>query len=234
VKKGVKVLITILYIVLAAALFFVCFQLFRVRNIKVEGSASPDYIKSICGISTGDSTLFIDTQKAMDAIEQEPWLKAVDVKIVYPDKVVITAQQRQIAAYIEKGSNLLAIDIECVVLRAQETGEVNMPVITGMQMDVFEVGKTIGCTDTFLLGVAKRLLGELEGRQLDIVKIDLSLAANIVLETGSGLYIELGDDTDIDLKLDLANAAIAELAGKGKTAGILDVSAVTSAYYREN
>ncbi len=231
-KKRVFVIVVIL--LLASALLFVCYQLFTVRSIIIEGSAPHDYIRSICGLEEGKSIFFSDTKAAYKIIEEEPWLKPVEVKKVYPDKIIITVQQREIAAYVENGDVLLAIDEECVVLRAEQTENADLPVITGLKADVFEVGKTIGCADKFLLEVAKKVIIELEGREMDIEKIDVSFAANIVLETKQGMSIELGDDTQLGDKLRLAQATIEELSSRGDTAGILDVSAVTSAYYREN
>ncbi len=78
------------------------------------------------------------------------------------------------------------------------------------------------------------MIEKIEGRGLDVEIIDVSFAANIVLQTRQGMSIKLGDDTQLDEKLRLAQATIEELSVRGDTAGILDVSAVTSAYYREN
>lgn len=228
-----KAFIIILFILLTAGFLFVCFQLFRVRSIIVEGSAPADNVKSVCGIEEGKSIFLVDTQAAFDAIEEQTWLKAVEVVRVYPDKIKITADQRQIAAYVQQGDVLLAIDKECVVLMAEASEPIDMPIINGLPMDVFEVGKTIGCSDKFILDIAEKLLDELEGRELKVERIDVSFAANIVLVTESEMRIELGDDMQLDAKLRLAQATIKELTSRGDTSGTLDVSAVTSAYYRE-
>ena len=233
-RKGRKTIIVTSFVVLAAALLFVLFQLFRVRSIMIEGSASEAYIKSICGIEKGDSVFLVDKQAALDAIETDPWLKAVSVSVVYPDKIKIQAEQRQIAAYIKKEDVILAIDKECIVLRTEQTEKTDFPLITGVKMDVFEVGKVIGCPDVFMIGVLERLLAILEDSELRITQIDASFAANLVVKTNEGLMIELGDDTELPQKLKLAGAAIEELKKRGYTFGILDVSSVTTAYYREN
>lgn len=233
-RKGAKVLIIISIIVLVLALLFVCYQLFRVRAISVVGGASADYVKSLSGINIGDSTFLVDKQAAFEQIEAEPWIKAVNVEIIYPDKIKIEAEQRQIEAYVIYEDVLLAIDGECTVLSAGDIKEVDMPLVRGLQMDVFEVGKTIGCGDRFMLNVTERVLKELGKSTLDIKFIDVSLAANIVLETKQGMSIEIGDDTNLSAKLKLASATIKELELSEKNIGILDVSAVSSAYYRAN
>ena len=95
-------------------------------------------------------------------------------------------------------------------------------------MDVFEVGKTLGCGDKFMLVVTERLISELRESTLDVISIDVSLAANIVLETKQGLSIEIGDDTNLSAKLKLAEATIKELGLSDNNGGILDVSAVST------
>ncbi len=62
----------------------------------------------------------------------------------------------------------------------------------------------------------------------------MSLAANIILTTDSGVTIEIGDDTQLAQKFALAQNSLKWLQRSEKTGGILDVSSVTSAYYREN
>lgn len=227
-------LIIISIIVLILALLFVCYQLFRVRAINVSGSAPADQVRELCGIKTGDSIVLVDKQAALEKIEAETWIKAVDVSVAYPDKIEITADKRKIAAYVVYNEMLLAIDSECVVLDVGEIKQVDMYLIKGLQMDVFEVGKTLGCGDKFMLGVIERLIMELGKSTLDVTIIDVSLAANIVLETELGLKIEIGDDMNLSAKLKLAEATIKELELSDKNGGILDVSAISNAYYRAN
>lgn len=227
-------LIIISIIVLVLALLFVCYQLFRVRAINISGSAPVDQVRKLCGIEIGDSIFLVDKQTALEQIEAEQLIKAVDVSIEYPDKIEIIADQRQIAAYTVYNDMFLAIDGECVVLDVGEIKQVDMPIIKGLQMDVFEVGKMLGCGDKFMLGVTERLIMELGKSTLDVTIIDVSLAANIVLENELGLKIEIGDDTNLTAKLKLAQATIKELELSDKNGGILDVSAVSNAYYRAN
>ena len=224
----------VLLIVLIIALLFVAFQLFLVRGIFVTGNVSDEYVISLSGIEQNQSVFLINELAAFEQIDAEPWLKAVEVEVKYPDKVFITVQKREIAAYVDKGDDYLAIDSEGVLLRVVPKSSVSLPVVHGLQMDKFEVGKPLGALDTFVLGVVQRLLVQLGDSDLNIAGIDVSLAANIILETHDGIEIEIGDDTQLSAKFELAVNSLLWLQEKEKTGGILDVSAVTSAYYREN
>jgi cell division protein FtsQ len=233
-RRGRRIAVIVLLIVLIIALLFVVYQLFLVRGIFVTGNVSEEYVISLSGIEQNQSVFFINEETALEKIDAEPWLKAVEVKVKYPDKVFITAEQREIAAYVDKGDDYLAIDSEGVLLRVVPKSQVSLPVVYGLQMDKFEVGKTLGALDTFVLGVVQRLLVQLGESDLNIASIDVSLAANIVFATHDGIKIEIGDDTQLAAKFELAVNSLLWLDEKEKTGGILDVSAVTSAYYREN
>lgn len=233
-RRGRRIAVIVLLIVLIIALLFVAYQLFLVRGIFVDGNVSSEYIASISGIEKNQSIMLIDRKAALERIDAQPWLKAVDIQIKYPDKVFITVIKREIAAYVDKGDDYLAIDKEGVLLRVVPKGTVSLPVVYGLHMDKFEVGKPLGVLDTFVLGVTSRLLEQLALSDLRVTDIDVSLAANIILTTNDGVQIEIGDDTQLAQKFALASNSLRWLQEKEKTGGILDVSAVTSAYYREN
>ena len=59
-RRGKRTFIIVSIIVLITALVFVCYQLFRVRNIDIVTDASADYVESLCGIKMGDSIFFVD------------------------------------------------------------------------------------------------------------------------------------------------------------------------------
>lgn len=233
-RRGRRIAVIVLLIVLIVALIFVAFQLFLVRGIFVFGNVSKDYVISLSGIEKNQSVFLIDEQAVFEKIDAEPWLKAVEVAVVYPDKVLITVEQREIAAFVVKGGDFLAIDTQGVLLRVAQQAQAGLPLVHGLQMDKFEVGKPLGARDTFVLGVLQRLLVQLSDSDLRITGIDVSLAANIILVTERGTTIEIGDDTQLAEKFGLALNSMKWLQEREKTGGILDVSSVTSAYYREN
>jgi cell division protein FtsQ len=233
-RRSKRIALTVLMVVLMIALLFVVYQLFLVRGIIVTSSASHDYVVSLSGIEMNQSVFFVDEEKAFEQIDAEPWLEAIEVKVKYPDQVLITAELREIAAYVDKGDDFLAIDTQGVLLRIVPEADASLPVVYGLQMDKFEVGKPLGALDPFVLAVVGRLLAELENSNLDIASIDVSLAANIILVTRQGIEIEIGDDTQLSAKFNLAANSLLWLQEQEKTSGILDVSSVSKAYYLEN
>lgn len=233
-RRGKKIAVVVSLIILILALIFVAYQLFLVRDISVVGDVNSGHVISLSGIEYEQSVFFIDKEAAIAAMDEDPWLKPIEITVNYPDKVVITVEPRVEIAYVEKDENLLAIDKECFLLRVISKQEVVSPLIYGLQMDKFEVGKQLGVDDKFVLDVVSSVLEQLNDSDFSVVNIDVSLAANIILHTSQGFVIELGDDTDLKSKFNLATYTMKELKKRGKNGGILDVSAVTRAYYREN
>jgi cell division protein FtsQ len=229
-KKGRKVL-TI------AALVFVAIMLFKVRTITVAGceTRSSDDIIALSGLEYNTSILEVNKQEVQTALSADPYIKPISVEIKYPDHVLITIEERKEAARIEKDSAYIIIDREGWVLRFEtQPDAAAYPLVTGLPADTVLIGQQIGTSDVFKIGVLTRLLDALKTAEIAPVTIDISLAADIVLTLPDAMIVELGDDTALDEKIKLMKAGQGEIAGMGKTGGVLDVSSVKNAYYREN
>jgi len=236
-KKGKKVLTVISLIIFFCALVFVAYELFKVRKITVAGceTRSQDDIITLSGLVYDKSIFLVDKQEVLLALGSDPYIKPVEVQIKYPDNVLITVEERKEAACIQKDGAYVVIDHEgwvMTVIAASE--EAPYPVIIGLPADSVEVGKRLGTADTFKIGVLTRVLDTLAQAGFAVSQVDVSLAADIVVTLSDGLLVELGDDTSLAEKLRLVEASKKQIAQLGKTGGILDVSSVKNAYFREN
>jgi cell division septal protein FtsQ len=232
-RKALKIVSAIL---LLCALVFVAFEVLHLRKIVVTGceTRSEDEIISLSGLETGVSIFDVDTQSVKDALGSDPYISPVDVSVVYPDCVKITIQERKEAAYIKKDGTLLIIDSEGWLLRILTTADaVQYPEVRGVNMDELTVGKRVCSADTFQLDVLSRVLGQARLSEVGIKSVDLTYAADVVIETDDGFFAEIGDDTQLDQKLKLLKSSIAELKEMGKAGGIIDVASAAEAYYRE-
>ena len=235
-SKGKKALMIVSIVILVCVLAFVAYKLFQVRKITVTGceTISAETVVSLSGLEYDQSIFTVDTQKIMDAVATEPYLKPISVDFDYPDGVVINVQERKPAAYLEKEGAMLLIDEECWLLSIVTQPEaVQYPLVTGLQLDAYTVGEQLGSKDAFVLDVLSRVMIAAKNSGLELTGIDVSLAADIVLSTKTGFTVEIGDDTELETKLDLIKKSIQELGKRGKKGGILDVSSAENAYYRE-
>lgn len=235
-KKGKRMAALISVIVLACALIFIAFELFQVREIKVSGCITLDtqQIEEQSGIEYGQIIFFVDTDAAMAALATNPNVKPVSVKVVYPYSIEIEIAERTPVAYIDLDGVRLAIDSEGVLLSVDMSpqGEA-LPQVFGFSTARFEVGQPLG-EDAYKRSVFSGLLAALADSSLDIVRIDISYAASIKLETQDGYTLELGDESELTTKFTLAQRMMDEVATLGKVGGTIDVATTDHAYYREN
>jgi len=235
-SRARKTITIISLVILIFALVFVVYKLFQVRKVTVTGceAIAPQEVAEITGIENGQSVFLIDTEAAIEALNNDPRLKPLDIVITYPDRVTVSVEERKETAYVEKDGVLLAIDGECHVMRAvNNTSEPLYPRVFGLKMDTFDIGKRLGVGDTFQLDVLSRTLVGMADTGIGLYGIDVAWPANIVVQTKDGYTVELGDDTRLNEKLSMAQKAIIELESRGFSGGVLDVSSVTKAYYRE-
>jgi len=234
--KSKRTLLIISALLLIVALAFAGYMVFRVREVVVLGCVtySPDEIVEMAGVEYGESIFLLDKQALTDALLKEPRIRPVEVKTELPDRVVITIEERQPAAYIEKNGALVVIDETGWVLDviSNPTG-MERPLLIGLQADAFEVGQQLSSGDLFRVDVMTRVLQAAQEAGISLDSVNVTLAADITLETADGLEIKLGDDTRLDEKMRLVNALKEKLAAMGKTGGILNVSSVDKAYFRE-
>jgi cell division septal protein FtsQ len=235
-NKGRRALLIISALLLIVALVFVAYMVFRVREVAVVGCQSLDAkdVASMSGLKYGQCIFLLDKQEVMDALAADSRIKPVSIDVEYPDRVTITIKERIPTAYIEKSGALIVIDDEGWVLDVKnQPAGVERPLVYGLQADAFEVGQQLSSGDMFRVDVMTRVLQAVEKAGIDLESLDVTLAADIMLTTADGLVVELGDDTQLDKKMALVNTLVKEIASMGKTGGILNVSSVDKAYFRE-
>jgi len=70
--------------------------LFRLRDIRVEGTQSllPGEVITRAGIGSGTNVFHLDTGSIVSALEADPWIRSATVERHLPGSVVITVQER--------------------------------------------------------------------------------------------------------------------------------------------
>lgn len=235
--RGKRVLKTVTFLILLGAAAFVVYEAFKVREINVIGCDQylADDVAALSGIEYETSVFLLDKQAVMEALAKEPAIKPKSVDVEYPDKVILTIEERQPAACIEKDGALLLIDDECWLLEALPAPQdVALPYVYGVQTDAVQVGQRLMTADVFKLDVLSRVLKAINDHSMAAKSIDVTVTADIVVVLSEGLNIELGDDTELNKKLELTAAWTQKT---DNTEGILNVSMAAKtgkAYFREN
>jgi len=105
----------------------------RLKEVEVEGNhrVSPWEVKVLGGLEPGRSLLSIDVRVAAAGIKRHPWVAGATVRRVFPDRVLVTLQEREPAALLA-GDSLYYVDRTGVVF--QKVGpddRMDFPVLTG-------------------------------------------------------------------------------------------------------
>jgi hypothetical protein len=80
--------------------------------------------------------------------------------------------------------------------------------------------------------VLSEVLSAAERNGIGLKSLDISIAADVVIEINEGYKVEIGDDTNLDYKFELMKKIIEELKGMDKTGGTIDVASGSGGYYR--
>ena len=109
---------------------------FDIREITIMGGdkVSAREIIRDSGINVGENLLSTDVNEVKNRIEKHPWIKKAEVRRLYPSELEISVLERVPAALI-KFDDIYYIDGDGVVFeRVASEDEINLPVITGVEM----------------------------------------------------------------------------------------------------
>ncbi|HOA35146.1 MAG TPA: FtsQ-type POTRA domain-containing protein [Bacillota bacterium] len=187
-----------------------------VEEISVTGNVRLSEAELIAhsGIKTGTSLLLLQSKRAEEKLAALPELSAVAVKRRFPSTVHIAVQERQVAASLLDQNRFWLLDREGVLFAEQAHPAENLPVITGVEEAEITVGKTLAHRKK---SAALRIFLEALPRVplLEPAELNLSNPANLVLYTGDGRKVLLGDSEKMIHKLTLLQAFLQE-SGTGR------------------
>jgi cell division protein FtsQ len=92
--------------------------LFRLRDIRVEGTSSlrPREVIARAGIGSGTNVFHLDAGSIVTALEADPWIRSATVERHLPGSVVITVQERTPIAQALVGTNATVVAGDGIVL----------------------------------------------------------------------------------------------------------------------
>ena len=202
---------------------------FQVKHITVIGNEripKEDIIKR-SGITYNQNILKLNKELAKERIETEPYLEVVSIKPRYPDEVIITLKEKGAAAIIPYLNSYFFIDEECYIMEiANELHDIQYPLVQGVQVRNFVVGKKLIVAEEYQIKVLSRILESIEELELEsqISEIMMDDPDNIELILTDGIRTRIGQATEIDKKLLWLKSQEIKEVCKGLVGGILDLS----------
>lgn len=223
-------------ILLLAVGVLVSMDVFCVRQIDVQGeySMAQEDILAKAGLTVGENLLKVRAAGVRAGIETDPLLKYVSLKWNFPDKLVLTVQQRQPFAAISYLGTFIIIDEECRVLDTRsELPSGQYPMLSGVNVTGYEAGQVLEVEEsakrTLYCNLAQAV--KMAGLSGELAEINLQDAGDITLLTREGIVAELGNGRQLEEKCAWIAAALPQLRTQGKTGGTLYATGGNGAVY---
>ena len=158
---------------------------FAIDTVEVGGiqRLDPALVRAASGLALGQNIFKADLAEAQRGIEQNPWIRRVQVTRFLPRRIAIQIEERKPVAQVALGSLYLVDPDGELFKRVAPNDGVDLPLITGLSRQRFDTDR-----DEVRSEVARALalLGELEQRHLPEVseiQLDRELGMTAYLET---------------------------------------------------
>ncbi len=196
-----------------------------VEEITVTGAQrlSEKEIIDCCGVKKGTSLLLLRRRRAEEQLGALPVIDAAEVSAVFPNGVSIRVQEREPAASLLHQSGFWLLDRKGVVFAGEALPAENLPIITGAPAEDIVLGKTLanGARHKALCAFLEALP---ENPLLEPAELNLENPVDLILYTGDGRKVFLGDRERMVEKLALLWESIPHLPDNG-SGGSLDLRA---------
>lgn len=210
--------------------------LFNVSEISVSGTniLSPDDVLDASGIKKGDNFLFVDTDKSEKNINALGYVDKVEVKRKFFTRIEIEVTEATECAYVTFSGSYVGIDAKGKVLSIVKSNNFKpkKTLVTGFGIKAPEKGDTVKPKDNKKFEVLKSLLKLLKERKMlaNTTKIRLEDTKNIKVILYDRLEIRLGDELELDYKMDLVNTILEDPSNY--RGGTLDVSDTANVIFK--
>ncbi len=163
---------------------------FATQEMEVVGNKrlSAQMIRDISGVKIGDNSLDVSIAKMEQTLLETPWVEAVAVKRVLPDKFVITVQERLPVFWVRKADVLYYADVQ---------GTVIAPVATEHFMSLPTLEVEPGSEEALI-----KLEDYLEDLKSGYLPVEFGAISALRVSAGRGIELYL-DDREILLSIAL-------------------------------
>lgn len=207
---------------LAAALGIYLSPLLRVQTVEVRGTRvlRAEDVVALADLE-GKSMLRLPVEEVQHRVSQLDMVKAVQVQAVFPNRVVITVQERQPWGYWRRGDENYVVDDEGVVLRGVSPSQDVPTIIDATGGGPLKPGERVSAS---AISLAVRLRQELP-QSLGIRPDGFRFTAQdgLVVSTDAGYQAVLGDSNGLDYKLQVWQAVQRQFGPQELRGRVLDL-----------
>jgi cell division septal protein FtsQ len=181
-------------------------SLLDVERVRIDGvghTTSAD-VRTVAGISPGDTMVGVDAGGAATRVEDLPWVAQATVARRWPGTVEIHVTEREPLAIIEVAEGRVALVDDERVLEVTRQPPAGLPEVTGVSSRRIAEGDELGRATRDALAILRALRERLPGAVASVSSdLDAALAA--------GGEIRFGSSADLDDKVVAVETVLADV-----------------------
>lgn len=236
-RARMRALFILIAAVIAIILFLLLTPVFNIKSISISGNkaVTAEQVSGLIGDIKGTNIFLASKNRIKTQLGTINYIKDVSVnKKIIPPSVEIEVSEYTPAGYIQSGSGYLVVDENLYALSDGSGEDLNLlPCISGVKLSKGEVGKTLEFENESTAEAVKTFLRvtAADGVNEKIVSADFSNLNNISFNYDNRLSVTCGTDIDLEKKLRMFAATIADESIGDDAVGTIDLSQTGRAEY---
>ena len=233
-SKRVAILgsILLLLFILVGGSYYYIIKNYKVTTVHVEGNihyTSEEIKDMVMGGRFGDKSLFLTLKYQDKGIEGVPFVETMDVSIEARDTIRITVYEKALAGYVMYLGRCVYFDKDGIVVETSEEGTMGVPQVTGLAFDHVILHEPLPVDKPELFDEILNITQQLAKYSLVADRIYFDSAYQVTLYFGEA-KVALGENEDIDEKIQKLQYILPDLMGKSGTLDMREYSEDTKTY----
>ncbi len=204
--KRKLLLLSLIIIILLLILLFT--PLLQIKKINCTGNSKipADEIISASKIQIGDNIIRTSKNKAIDLIDDIPYVKSVEISKKLPSTINIKIVECKVHSYIVVNKKYVYLDDEGKVLETSDKlPEQGRSLLVAGKIKSYEVNEIIEFENDSYLNTYKTLVQTLKDSVFAgmVTNIDISDANNLSFTVNEEFTVVLGDINNLDYKINI-------------------------------
>jgi len=226
-------LITSLVLIIGITLSVLsCTVFFPIKQINIVGNEryNKEEIVASIGVIKGDNLLLASESRANKVLKQEfTYIESVEFDKKIPFTLEVKINEYQTYAQLNINNQYIKFGYDGKILDIAKKPQKNSPVVTGINLEEFEIGDTIDLTsEDGKLSKVVEIIKAFEKNEIDgITLINLEDIQDIRVTYKDRIVMLLGSNSNLDKKLIHAKATL-EAKGNNSETGTLNLSRIPS------
>lgn len=207
---------TVLLLIIGVGIALCMTVFFNIETIEIDGE-SESYtaveIAAASGVHTGDNLMRVSEEDVQEEVLSELiFIESVTVEKEYPDLIRITVSPSEAAYTLVDDDGTVQISDTGKILQTSEDADDDLPTITGYDPVSLETGTVLESSDSQKSSILESILDIMsEDLTYPITGIDLTDKYDIVLTFDDRMIFSLGNWSELEYKIKLAETVIGEL-----------------------